>query len=200
MITLKSIKTDITIKYKEGITKGRYDKISPAALSVSETEYIKEYILRNYTDKNIIEINLWITFEYYDGIKNPYYVTTEDCVNYYFSFNKGEREWTETYNANEEKVTTFDFADFIDTKNKLANDREKITIIVEQVIKCLLENKYKTVFDGDKIIAVTIALKLKEIPSNMNKIEEILKEKITGIDRCYIERGNDELFFTLYKF
>jgi hypothetical protein len=61
MTTLKSIKTDITIKYKEGITKGRYDKISPAALSVSETQYIKEYILNNYTDKNIIEINLWIT-------------------------------------------------------------------------------------------------------------------------------------------
>ena len=200
MVTLKSIKTDITIKYKEGITKGKYDKISPVALAVSETQYIKEYILNHYTDKNIMEINLWITFEYYDGVKNPYYVTTEDCVNYYFSFNKGEREWTETYNANEEKVTTFDFADFINTKNKLANDREKITLIIEQVIKCLLENKYKTVFDGDKIIAATVALKLKEIPSDMNKIEEILKEKITGIDRCYIERGNDELFFTLYKF
>lgn len=199
MVTLKSIKTDITIKYKEGITKGKYDKISPVALAVSETQYIKEYILNHYTDKNIMEINLWITFEYYDGVKNPYYVTTEDCVNYYFSFNKGEREWTETYNTNE-KITTFDFADFINTKNKLANDREKITLIIEQVIKCLLENKYKTVFDGNKIIAATVALKLKEIPSDMNKIEEILKEKITGVDRCHIERGNDELFFTLYKF
>ena len=163
MVTLKSIKTDITIKYKEGITKGKYDKISPVALAVSETQYIKEYILNHYTDKNIMEINLWITFEYYDGVKNPYYVTTEDCVNYYFSFNKGEREWTETYNTNE-KITTFDFADFINTKNKLANDREKITLIIEQVIKCLLENKYKTVFDGtyrNVIVRFTNNMKLK---------------------------------------
>jgi hypothetical protein len=191
---IKQINSEIAIKIDSGHSCSHYAKFDNVIID-NEIDYIKEYMIKFWND-NTKEINAWFTFTCIDGIKNSYYASTEDGVKYFLSFNNGEKEWNEfIQNENNEK---FNFYNFITNRNKIVNCEESLNSIVDDIILYLNNNKFEPLIHNNAIIGAKISIHRNNIPTNIDRIKEIIKDRINGIETIEIEKTKNEIITSLY--
>lgn len=201
MQAIKRFTYNVTIYYKNGTQKTHTEKRNYITTS-NELDYIKDILISIWT-YDVSEIQYWFSFEYIDGIKNIYLVTSDDGIKFSFCFNNGEREWEEVFKKDEgtfNKVeNNFNFNDFIYNINKRNNSEEFLLNIVEEIMNNLFSNKFDNIIHNNRIIGVKIEICRHDMPSDLDKLKEIICKKIKGVNTVEIEkRNNNTIFISLY--